>query len=309
MSEAVAREALKHWGLHDSLLTLIAQRENIVYRVENKSKTQTWALRIHRPGLRNPAELTSESQWLNALSISGLCVPVPVATEKGEWCVKSGVHWVDMQKWLPGETINHHSLPDHYRSLGQTMAHLHTVSDNWSTPTDFERLSWGIEGLVGSNPVWGPFWENPALDNNQTTLLRNFRLAAEKELHSQEHKLDFGLIHADLVSENILIHQKNLYLIDFDDSGFGFRLFELATVILRLKRKPDREQLVEALIEGYAKNRTIEMGLLNLFLALRACTYIGWIIQRREEKGGDERCSRFINNGCLYVERWLNSET
>ncbi len=305
MSQTVVSNALKHWGIHSDSIKLVAQRENLVYRISESSTGNTYALRLHRPGLRSEAELRSESQWLNALSTSGLDIALPVATTNGAWCIKTGDYWVDMQVWLQGDTIDHHAQASHYSTLGSAMARLHDASDNWALPHDFERPEWDRDGLVGESPLWGRFWDNPKLNAEQRLLLIQFRQAALLHLNEQHCALDYGLIHADLVSENVLINKHSLHLIDFDDSGFGYRLFDLATTVLRLQRLPGQEHLVDALIAGYVNERGLDLGTLDLFLALRACTYIGWIVPRAHEPEAAARCARFIKNGCLYVERWL----
>lgn len=65
--------------------------------------------------------------------------------------------------------------------------------------------------------------------------------------------------------------------------------------------------LVDNLIAGYTFQRALDLDALEMFLVLRACTCIGWIVPRREEPEATERCARFIRNGCLYVVRWLDS--
>lgn len=307
MNDAIAKQALKHWQIPYTSIRFIAQRENTVYRVDDSTTGQVWALRLHRPGLRTEAELISECQWLQYLSSGGLGVPLPIATRNAEWCVEHNGHWVDMQTWLPGKSINPDASEVHYQALGFTMAKLHTLSDNWAKPTHFQRPNWDLNGFLGDTPEWGCFWENPALDHSQKKLFEQFRHTASKVLKQKHNDLDFGLIHADLVSENVLVNGSNIQLIDFDDSGFGYRLFELATVILRLQRSHGWESRTQALIAGYQSVRPLSLDSLDMFIALRACTYIGWIIPRRNEPNGDERCERFIKTGCLHVERWLDT--
>ena len=305
MSEVIAVEALKHWGLENASIVLAAQRENLVYRVDDATSGRRWALRLHRPGLRSKAELVSESYWLQLLSESGLSVPSPVISQSGALCIEVAGLWVDLQGWLPGEPIIQHAEPYYYRLLGQTMANLHDVTDGWEIPSDFQRHAWNRNGLVGDNPVWGRFWDNSALNKQQIQLFKEFRVAAAQALAEKYAALDYGLIHADLVSENVLVNDRALHLIDFDDSGYGYRLFDLATVILRLRRDPDQEDLVDAFIDGYISERSLDLDALNLFLALRACTYLGWIISRQDETDGKERCARYISTGCATVESWL----
>ena len=49
---------------------------------------------------------------------------------------------------------------------------------------------------------------------------------------------DRGLIHADLLGENILDDGAGLRLIDFDDCGWGFRFYDLGTAMLQSLGRP-----------------------------------------------------------------------
>ncbi len=307
MSKETALQALSIWNLENASLELIAERENQVFRVDDHLTQTSWALRIHRTGLRTKSEIRSELQWMGVLANAGLSTAAPLTAYNGALCEEINGQIVDMQAWLSGDTLATRASEEIYHSLGRAMAQLHTVSDVWTPPPGFDRPSWDLDGLLGEEPVWDRFWENPFLDKEQQLLLQQFRASATQVLREKNQTLDLGLIHADLVSENVLIKGDQLHFIDFDDSGYGYRLFDLATVILRLRRAPAHEAFTSALIDGYLSNRSIDLKLLDLFLALRACTYVGWIISRVDEASGVERCARFIANGCTHVNHWLES--
>ena len=105
---------------------------------------------------------------------------------------------------------------------------------------------------------------------------------------------DTGLIHADLVPDNVLSDGSQLQLIDFDDGGFGYRLFDLATITCRSRLRHGSDALATATVEGYANHRQLNCGALPLFEALRACSYVGWNISRMQEPDGGSRNARFI---------------
>jgi len=127
-------------------------------------------------------------------------------------------------------------------------------------------------------------------------LLTALRERAHSDLADQHQSLDYGLIYADLVPENVMTDGPNLNFIDFDDGGYGFRGFEVATALFKHMSAPDYQELKPALVDGYTSERCIDLALLDLFLALRAATYVGWNITRMTEDGGEERNVRFINS-------------
>ncbi len=208
---------------------------------------------------------------------------------------------VDMVGWLPGRPLGNSRDPlqldnvaEVFGHLGVSLAHLHNASDSFQPPDGFTRVKWDREGLLGVNPVWDRFWDNPTLDRPTRDLLQEFRAKADAALKQMEPELDYGLIHADVVRENILVDAGRVQLIDFDDGGYGFRLFDIATALLKNRMEPDYETLKAALIAGYSSIRTLDMCHLDLFLALRAVTYVGWVIARMNEPGASERNTRFI---------------
>jgi Ser/Thr protein kinase RdoA (MazF antagonist) len=203
--------------------------------------------------------------------------------------------------WLPGRPMGKSRAPllldDRnavFRALGRETARLHAACDAWTRPAEFNRCHWNIDGLVGEVPVWGRFWENPTLDPATRTLFQDFRVHARHRLTSIETSLDYGLIHADLVRENVLLNGAAICMIDFDDGGFGFRQFDLATILIKTMTEPDYPALRTALVEGYLDYRNLDLSLLDLFIALRALTYVGWIVPRMNEEGGTERNARFV---------------
>ena len=107
-------------------------------------------------------------------------------------------------------------------------------------------------------------------------------------------RADTGLIHADLVRENILLDGAALRFVDFDDGGFGYRLFDLATTLFKTLPEPDYQDLRRALLDGYLGERALCLDDIDLFLALRATSYLGWIVPRMAEPGARARSQRFL---------------
>lgn len=309
--EALAQRAARLWGFGPDQIRLAARRENIVWRAEDARGA--FALRLHRPGYRDADQLLSELQWMDALAQGGLNVPRPVPSRAGALVQEVGDTLVDLLTWLPGAPIGSQgqlAVADRVglcRDLGNLLARLHAISDAWSPPPGFSRPKWDRAGLLGDRPLWGPFWDNPDLSEAQRATLLAARAKADAHLAAIEPGLDAGLIHADALSENILIHEGALSLIDFDDGGWGFRDFDLATFLMRFLPASDYPALRAALLKGYATRRAVDPGTLDLFILLRALTYPGWIIPRLHEPGGAERSARAITTALPLAEAYLDT--
>ncbi|SDW98343.1 Ser/Thr protein kinase RdoA involved in Cpx stress response, MazF antagonist [Ruegeria halocynthiae] len=308
----IVEQALALWGMRDAKWSLVAARENHVYRIDLGQTA--YALRLHRVGLRSDAELRSELQWMAALGEKGVGVPTPVLSTEGLYLhLLQGIQ-IDMLGWLPGRPlgatgsgIDHEDRTGVFHTIGREMARLHKISDDWSPPPGFSRWSWDRPGLLGKTPLWDRFWENPTLTAEDQALFLQFRKVADHKLRHLESKLDYGLIHADLVRENVMVDSDRVWLIDFDDAGFGFRLFDIVTTLLKNLEEPDCDLLREALLTGYRTERQICTEHLDLFMALRAATYVGWISSRLQEDGSDLRNTRFIETARNLLTRYLDT--
>lgn len=303
------------WGLAHAAVTLAAERENQVFCVTTQAGR--YALRFHRPGYRTTCELESELAWTRALSDGGLPVAAAIPSKAGHLIEEVAGWQVDLLLWLNGAPMGQsNSLlerpdkPQLYAQLGCAMARLHAISDAWQPPEDFRRWSWDAAGLVGPQPLWGRFWENPDLSAAERTLMLEFRARALAVLQELAGTLDFGLIHADLVRENVLVAGAGpglrLSLIDFDDGGYGYRLFDIATTLLKIRSEPDYAASKAALLQGYADARALDLTQLPLFLALRAVTYVGWIVPRLAEAGAQQRQSRFIASAVEAITQYFD---
>ncbi len=307
---AIVEKALRYWGMECAEYELIAARENSVFRVY--SSTGSVALRLHRQGYRTDAELRSELLWMQAVTEGGIEVPAPIPTKAGQMLQLTDGVQVDMLTWLSGMTLNSametqdtHHRAGLFRALGKEMARFHDICDAWPRPAEFDRVTWNIDGLLGDAPHWGRFWDNPHLSSQDKRLFQEFQEVATVELTRRQNGLDFGLIHADLVPANVMVSGQTLKLIDFDDGGFGFRDFEVATALLKHTYEDDYLSLRNALIKGYTSIRDIDLTTLDLFLAIRAATYVGWNITRLGETDALERNARFIDTTRDLARKYL----
>jgi Ser/Thr protein kinase RdoA (MazF antagonist) len=105
----------------------------------------------------------------------------------------------------------------------------------------------------------------------------------------------FGLIHADLHPGNVLVGPGGLTVIDFDDAGFGWHVYDMAVALYYVANRPDFPTLRAAFLSGYSAVRDLPPhteDLLPMFLLIRSLALIGWLHQRPE-----------IDPGLFFAER------
>lgn len=285
---AEATEALTHWGGSRDAPIALQQRENAVYRVQLPDGPA--ALRLHRVGYQTAHAIGSELWWCAALARAGLPVPRPLPARDGALVVRlASGRLASAVGWLAGEAMGQAGTPlagdlptqsRLMRDLGGLIARMHTATDALHLPGTFTRPNWDIAGLVGEAPLWGPFWQHPALTTTEAAILRKARAWLARSL---TRATDTGLIHADVLRENVLVSPAGLSLIDFDDAGFGYRLYDLGTALSQTLDEIHHDALCDAMIDGYARHRTVPVDVtaqVQAFTLMRACASVGWLAGR-----------------------------
>ena len=120
----------------------------------------------------------------------------------------------------------------------------------------------------------------------------------------------YSLIHADLLPDNILIEDKTIRIIDFDDAGFGWHQFELATVLINYLGTDQFDMARDALISGYRRERDLSdetLSFLPLFFLARALTWVGWSFTRYETETAQAVRPLVIGLACGLAEDYLSS--
>jgi Ser/Thr protein kinase RdoA (MazF antagonist) len=297
--QGVAKAALTHWNMSaNAEIRLLKHRENAVFEIIDGERHMV--LRVHRANYHTDQELLSELQWIQAINSEALRTPQVIPTTRGELfiCARAeGVpeeRQVDAFEWVDGAALGsvEDGLEDtsaadqSFRTMGQLMAIAHNHAEYWQLPEGFSRHAWDEEGLLGSEPFWGSFWDLPELTQEQRQRMLKVRDRGATELRAYAKSADrYGLIHADFVPENLLLTKEGVWLIDFDDCGFGWHLFDIATSLFFHLGQDYFESASNAFFDGYTQHRALPdqcMELLPLFFLLRGTTYLGWMHTRRE---------------------------
>jgi Ser/Thr protein kinase RdoA (MazF antagonist) len=325
----VAQAALPHYGLGGARLVFIAYSENAIFGVEtpqgHDAPRERYALRVHRPGHQTEASLDSELAWMAALrQEAGLPVPEPRPSLRGELRVQasapgiSGPRNVSLLSWVEGRQIAAGLGPAHFGALGQLMAHMHEHATGWQPPKEFTRRHWDWEGLFGdqagldlpAREVWalvpdsyrGPFQQ---VADEIRQLMDTWGKAPGV----------FGLIHADLCigkDANVLFHQGQARPIDFDDCGYGYWVYDLATALTHWQTHPQWKIYHQALLDGYASVRPLpkeQLAHLGLFMAARHVSEMLWAIDLAQHNPGfREELDRWMEWAALHVNSYLKSK-
>ena len=307
MIEALALEAARHWGGHSP--RLIRNRENAVFEVT--LPTGPAALRLHRMGYQSDAAIWSELWWCAALSAEGVAVPAALPSLTGDLLVTlSNGRKASVITWVEGEALGIAGQPfdmplplllERHHALGRLIADFHAATARLTLPAEFTRPRWDIPGLVGETPFWGRFWEHPEASAEQRATLLRARAFLQEALQDHAKTAPIVPVHADVLRENILVNGNSLSLIDFDDSGWGFALYDLGTVLSQNLYEPAYGDIRDALMQGYG---TTDTAMVEVFTLARTCASVGWTMPRLPP--GDPVHPRHLARACMWAEHVMN---
>jgi len=301
----VAVCALDSYPLVDPRLSFVTHGENTTFRVEASTpgphapafRRDRFLLRVHRPnrhgrGVDSTAAIASELHWLTALRAdTGLSVPEPLLTHDGALTATVSVAPVpqprvcSVLRWMDGSVCSGSPRPVYLRRLGSAMARLHNHAEAWQRPAGFVRMRWDWETFFGDTMEYGGVNAAEVWNLIPADLRRRFdRVASTMEeiMASLGDGPDMvGLIHADLHLDNALFSHGDIRLIDFDDCGVGYWLYDIAVALWELRHRPDYESFRAALIEGYTQHRALpthQLVHLDDFIATREVAFGLWFV-------------------------------
>lgn len=319
----VAVAALTHFPVEAEKIELVAHSENITFRVSIRNSGCDYVLRLHRPGYNSFEELKSERIWTMALGEAGISVPDALLTNQGQHFELVDIpavgeqRYAGMTTWAEGCTLSDYLETNlnggervgFFRRIGELAAAIHNQSTCWKAPPGFGRQRLDLDGLLGEAPRWGRFWEHSDLTRVEAALVQQARKRIHSELSNYGESPDnFSLIHADLHPANIIYNDGDLALIDFDDSTYGWHMYELASALIEDALAPDFGAIRQALLDGYREHRPLaerDVDMLPDFLLLRGMAIIGWFHQRPEHTGSEyfESIKNWVIRECASSER------
>jgi Ser/Thr protein kinase RdoA (MazF antagonist) len=315
MLDDLATKALTRFGLSpDATAELCNVSENHTFRVEDPEKG-TFALRVHRPGYRTAQQIESELQWLDALRADGAVdTCVPVAAPSGERVVDLGTHNVVLWEWLPGAEPDPSGdeVFDGFRTLGAVSARMHLHARAWTLPSGFDRPIWDHEHTLGASGYWGRWQDGLGMGAEELALLTRLDETIERRLRAYgQGEERFGLVHADIRLANLLVDDGQVRVIDFDDSGFAWFMYDFATTVSFMEEHPRVPQLREAWLEGYRSVAPLsaeDEAELDTFVMLRRLLLVAWIGSHHTfATEAAELGAGFTTVTCELAERYLSN--
>ena len=290
----LAKSVIQRWNLTAESISWLGYSSNAVFKVT--AADGDYVLRLHPPGRVDETRLRSELQWLLAIrKNTDLLAPFPViaAFDDGEDLFVKIRHellphphisYGALFEYIHGEIKSARELgPGDAFRIGAYLGELHSGAQI-ELPVDFDRPRLDWEGLFGTD---SPYHSSDEADfatiEQQEIFAEVGRRVRAAMIRLDERGNVSGLIHADLLSKNVIFRGDILAALDFEFSGWGYFRYDLAPLLWQLKgeRAADYAQLEHMLLQGYASVRGVaeaERPLLESFIAARQLASCRWLL-------------------------------
>lgn len=316
--DVVSAEALAHYGFSDQVKhRLITLSENATYRVDDPGTGRSGILRVHRQDYHSLRSIQSELDWLDALHDSPVSTNTTIPTEVGDRVyvteVDGSERYAVMFEVMPGiepdDTVLH---PTSFRTLGEITAHLHQHARGWEPPPGFRRFSWDWENTFGDSPRWGRWQDGVGIEPEDVEQFGKALDLVKRKLEEYGSGDDrYGLVHADLRLANLLVQDEQVNVIDFDDCGFSWFMYDFGTAVSFIEDDPRLPEWQDAWVEGYrsvAELTDADEAMLPTFVMFRRLLLVAWMGSHSHAREVQEQGHAFTAGTRDLVRTYLASD-
>lgn len=317
MLQRIVEQALLLYGLEQAASFLLQYEDNAVYRIVTRTG-EVFVLRVSAINGHKVDVQYSEIQWLMALrQETDLPVPQPIFNTNGALVTTVDIHEAAgprhcaLFSWVPGELPTPEISSQVFARMGAFTAHLHEHAEHFVPPAGFVRPHWDWQCVFGI----GQRDLHSSLSLEQRVLLEAVSIRMQDELRILGTQLDqWGLIHADLHRDNVLVTKdEQVGAIDFDDCGWGYYLFDIASLLDSFSRRVIQDPqkylaMREVYLMGYDQIRHLPDQLdaqLTACKALRDMVTLNFILESKNvsvQKWGKVRIEQIMLHLKGYIE-------
>ena len=138
---------------------------------------------------------------------------------------------------------------------------MHRHARQWQRPAWFTRFHWDYPAAFGRQARWGRWQDGIGVGPSERQVLTRLDDTLQGRLQAFGQGPErYGLVHADTRLANLLVHDGTVSVIDFDDSGFSWYLYDLGTAVSFFEHSPEVPALVDSWLEGYQQAGLLRRG-------------------------------------------------
>ncbi|WKZ48456.1 MAG: phosphotransferase [Anaerolineales bacterium] len=267
--------------------------QNRTFRVTTTAKSRSRVLRLYQDSWRTVDAIRDELRVLSYIADnSELPIPKPIKNRRGELLTVVMDQNINVRialfSFVGGRHVTRisHSLMFRLGAALSQLDHFLEEADNMIRPAPSEsRIIWDHEALiewplksllrvVNNSSIYG-------LDHLEKEWFSIDILASRlKERFCNAYtKLPKQLLHGDAIFPNIKFGTGEVGILDFDEMGYGARIYELAPPLCTPQILRTSVAYAPDLVAGYNTNiqlNKLEVRSLPLFVAARLFGSLGW---------------------------------
>ncbi len=275
-------------------------------------------LRVHRYGYNSDAAIQSELAWMQALRRDqDMFTPTPISGADGALLQAAPVNidpavpaqFMVLFEFETGhEPSEHDDLQHSFEELGRLAAKAHQHVQSWTPPDGFERLEWTENTILDPDGLWGDWRKAPLMEAHHDLYVLLDQTLRQRLKTFGKSQARYGLIHADMRLANLLIDGDQTKLIDFDDCGYCWYLYDFAAAISFIEDSPKVPQLRTAWLKGYRQINSLpaeDEAELDTMIMLRRMALTAWIGSHIASPFAAEMAKDFVPRGVPLIEKYL----
>jgi Ser/Thr protein kinase RdoA (MazF antagonist) len=314
--DLIAVDALRSYGIvPEARLTLLNISENATYQVDDPVTGRRTVLRVHRTGYHSRRAIESELDWVAAVRADGVVrTPHVVPAQDGSLVVvpehpDGEARHAVMFEWVPGTEPDQDSLVEDFAELGAITARLHRHARAWPRTPGFTRFTWDYDRSIGADGHWGRWQAGLGVGPAEHVQLTRLDQRLRDRLAAFGRGPDrFGLIHADMRLANLLVHEGSVSVIDFDDCGFGWYMYDLGSSLSFIEHYPTVPEMIDSWLHGYRSQGPLsaeEEAELPTFVLLRRLLLVAWIGSHADTDLARQMGEEYTRVSCDLAEDYL----
>ncbi len=312
-----ASRALASYVCHpETSVRLLNVSENATYLVEDPDAGRS-ILRVHRLGYHTRAAIGSELAWMDALRAeAGVRTPRVLPADDGARIVTVADQVTGDERccvrfeFIDGTEPSDESA-EHYAELGEITARMHRHARDWARPGWFTRFRWDYDAAFGAEARWGRWQDGIGVGPAERDVLGRLDATLRARLAAFGTGPDrFGLVHADTRLANLLVDDAGgVAVIDFDDCGFSWYLYDVGTSVSFFEHEPQVPGLLDAWLTGYRRAGSLpaeDEAEIWTFVLLRRLLLVAWIGSHQAADIARELGAGYTRDSCDLAESYLS---
>lgn len=164
--------------------------------------------------------------------------------------------------------------------------------------------------MLGPAARWGRWQDGLGIGPEELDLLGRLDETLRRRLEAYGAGADrFGLVHADLRLANLLVAGERTSVIDFDDAGLSWFMYDWGTAVSFIEHLPTVPEMQAAWVDGYRSVAPLaheDEAELETFVLLRRLLLVAWVGSHHTyAPEAAELGAGFTAGTCELAERFL----